>query len=520
MPFFAAPGIYGNSARDLAHKQAHGALINSPALAQDNNGLGLALNGTDEYISLPFARAPLGAIGAVYVECVFTSLPASDGTHVCFSIASNADTLPILRFGASRNSGTSSTWRAEVFANVGGVSADFFRFGNTTVLAQDTLYRLWLVQRADGNGPQIYVNGVAQGITMQSAEDALDNWFADYVATGNTIAIGVIPRATPILYMQGVLYDVRLYSGWAPSASDIADLEVDPYSLYRVRRNISFFLLSPTPYIGRLGQRYTMVVVQQRTARLDQLYELFVAVAKTARADMRYAQLAPEEKTALLDQAYALFTPTAYAALLDQAYTLDTYTQLLGLLQLLYRLDVETVVTPSITAVHYTLTLTGAPDALEDLILPMSSFQVRLRSDTPNFGSVVIPNGTIYADEIEARPNGEIVISRGVRYTDGATEVDEIARVNFETIRLDQGARSNSVTLVGHKTVSPGTPKTVTLQSASYRSESNGVRRFRTELENTIRPGDTASIDGETMTVDSISYTVSARRAVMEIAED
>ncbi len=43
--------------------------------------------------------------------------------------------------------------------------------------------------------------------------------------------------------------------------------------------------------------------------------------------------------------------------------------------------------------VRYLCTLTGAPDALPDLVLPISGFTARRRSGTPSYLQAVIPNG-------------------------------------------------------------------------------------------------------------------------------
>ena len=174
---------------------------------------------------------------------------------------------------------------------------------------------------------------------------------------------------------------------------------------------------------------------------------------------------------------------------------------------------------PLITATTYTLVLTGADDALDDLALPMSSFQSRLRTDGENYLSVVIPNAGEYIDGIAARPNGDLVISRGVRYTDGAVTVTEILRVNLETIRDDRGTPTWSATLTGHKSASVGTPKTVALMGVTYRAQYSGARHLRADLDNTLRPGDTATWGDDSFTVGEISFTVSPALAVMEVAE-
>jgi hypothetical protein len=59
------------------------------------------------------------------------------------------------------------------------------------------------------------------------------------------------------------------------------------------------------------------------------------------------------------------------------------------------------------------------------------------------------------------------------------------------------------------------------MRGISFRGMNNsGARRFRCALDMYLKPGDTADLgDGETMIVDQVAYTVSARQAVMEISE-
>lgn len=173
---------------------------------------------------------------------------------------------------------------------------------------------------------------------------------------------------------------------------------------------------------------------------------------------------------------------------------------------------------PSVTQTIYLFTLTGAPDGQSDIIIPISSAQGRLRDGDPTYLSVVIPSST-YSEAISLRPNGEMVLQRGVRLSDGALQLEEIARVTLEDIRIDEGARNQSISLSGHATVTNSTPKTVQLTGASYRNIINGSTRYRCALNNFLRPGDTAEINGESLLVNSITYTIGVSSETMEIAE-
>ncbi len=173
----------------------------------------------------------------------------------------------------------------------------------------------------------------------------------------------------------------------------------------------------------------------------------------------------------------------------------------------------------------YTCTLTGDGEspALSDLVLPMSSFQARMRDGDPSYLGCVIPNCMVYADEITARANGDIVVKKGYRFSDGSVQLEEIARVDFESVRIDQGARSASATISGHKTTSSSNSKEVTVQGVSYYClQADGKRRVRALLDLFLRIGDNCiygSNPGDKMIVGYITYTVSTTQTLMEVVE-
>jgi len=175
--------------------------------------------------------------------------------------------------------------------------------------------------------------------------------------------------------------------------------------------------------------------------------------------------------------------------------------------------------------VIYTCTLTGDGEspAVSDLTLPMSSFQGRMRDGDPSYISAVIPNCMVYADDILARQNGDIVIKKGYRFQDGTTQLEEIARVDFESVRIDQGSKSASATIEGHKTISSTSVKTITVEGVSYYClQADGKRRVRALLDLFLRIGDTCVYGtgaSDYLTVGYITYTVSVNQTIMEVTE-
>ena len=174
--------------------------------------------------------------------------------------------------------------------------------------------------------------------------------------------------------------------------------------------------------------------------------------------------------------------------------------------------------------VIYLCTLTGAADGVADVVIPISSFQATLRNGDPSYLACVIPNSTDWEAAVTARPNGEIVIQKGYRLADGSTNLEEIARVDFETVRIDRGARNDSATIVGHKTVTATAPKEWAVQGVSYYAlQADGKRRIRAAMDLFLRPGDVVIYgagDADSFIVGRISYFVYVNWAVMEVSEE
>lgn len=168
----------------------------------------------------------------------------------------------------------------------------------------------------------------------------------------------------------------------------------------------------------------------------------------------------------------------------------------------------------------YFCTLTGSADGVEDVELPMQSFQARKRDGEDTFVSANIP-GIGYFEQISNRPNGQIVIEMAF-FVDGVEQLrEEILRVNLENIRYDKGARSRAVTISGHRTESFAV-NLVDLENPSYKYLSEGKLRYRFPIPDPwLNPGDTCSVqsEGDEFRVDYITYVVSPRYKFMEVSE-
>jgi hypothetical protein len=168
--------------------------------------------------------------------------------------------------------------------------------------------------------------------------------------------------------------------------------------------------------------------------------------------------------------------------------------------------------------ITYRCVLTGAADGLSDQVLHISSFQGRFRSGDPSFLSVVVP-GLDYAEAINARSNGSLIVFMVKTYPAGDSIAEAICAVDLEDIRLDEGTSSASITLSGHRTES-WPAKSISLKGVSYRCVTNGKFRCRCVPDLYIRPGDTVNVNGDSFTANLITWTVGAGIESMEVSEE
>lgn len=156
------------------------------------------------------------------------------------------------------------------------------------------------------------------------------------------------------------------------------------------------------------------------------------------------------------------------------------------------------------TVVTYTCTI--AAPTFTDLVVPISSFQMTLRqSPLQCYLNVVIPKILDYAEDISDRAAGTVTIAQVV---DGVST--DLLEANISTIRTDQGATSRSGTITSYKQITFPAASSVALFGASYKSTTDGTRRYRCLPHPDIKPMDDANINGETFTVENIQWQVTA----------
>lgn len=373
----------------------------------------------------------------------------------------------------------------------------------------DTWYHIAFVRSASARF--IFIDGVEQTLTL----DVNGNM----ASSNQPFSVGRSQKN--ITYLSGWLDGFRLSNGIARWTSDFPP-PTSEYTRILITSSLNqrYGLDAPTLIKAVLNQRYALDAYILNQASLNQRYTLDAYTLTESSLNQRYVLTGAALKTATLNQRYSLSGVTLNQTSLNQLWVLVAPTGpfLLSLNQRYILNGFHSGVT-FYYAVTYTLTLTGAPDSLTDIILPMSSFQERLKKDDPSWLSVVVPNGRTYADSVAARPNGEIVIDRNGIKEDGSLESIEIGRVALEEIRTDEGGRSSALTLSGHKTTSGGTPKGVALDKVKVRSEYKGKRTVQIKMDSAIVPGDQAEMDGQIFTIGEITRYVNSARAQMTVKE-
>lgn len=164
----------------------------------------------------------------------------------------------------------------------------------------------------------------------------------------------------------------------------------------------------------------------------------------------------------------------------------------------------------------YLLELGGAPS----LWLPASSISIR-RDASSATASVVVPtrDAALAAGALERR--GSMArIWRAMRRPAGLDSLCEVLAFPADTIRSDRGGSKWSLTLSGTTPVDHPVSRPRELRGISYRSGGFGARRARCAVDIYLAPGDTALLGGgETLVVGSLSISISATSANMEVSE-
>lgn len=165
--------------------------------------------------------------------------------------------------------------------------------------------------------------------------------------------------------------------------------------------------------------------------------------------------------------------------------------------------------------------ITGAADGLADYEFPsFESAQIRMRTGSPSYLSLVIPYSADVLAEITARENGELVLDMAA-VVDGETPIrEELIRANFEYPRYDRGAVNQSITLSGYKTHSFVGGSSVLENVVTAAMDTDGTMRYRCAVPDFfLKPGHVATVDGESFTVDTVTCMIGPETQYMDVSE-
>lgn len=169
----------------------------------------------------------------------------------------------------------------------------------------------------------------------------------------------------------------------------------------------------------------------------------------------------------------------------------------------------------------YALTITGALDGVEDLIIGgISSWQATNQADgRSSYLQAVIPAADGIMDELIARENGELVIQKGYRFEDGSERYEEILRSQFDTFRWDRGPARFTVTVSGYLAGKPSETSKRALTGIRSLSMTNGKNRVRCDIDLFLQPGMTVTADDVTFQAGYINYYVNQTDKFCEVGE-
>lgn len=152
----------------------------------------------------------------------------------------------------------------------------------------------------------------------------------------------------------------------------------------------------------------------------------------------------------------------------------------------------------------FRLTLTGAPNGLADVELPLVNVNARLRSGADSYLQATLPYTTDIANSVSARPDGDLRLDHIARSSDGSEVVTTVCTVALETIQPSRGVNSRSIVLVGHRQSTNSTPASHAIRSLSLQTGAT-VTAIMPGFDPLIRPADTVTTEGVTILVETVS---------------
>jgi hypothetical protein len=154
---------------------------------------------------------------------------------------------------------------------------------------------------------------------------------------------------------------------------------------------------------------------------------------------------------------------------------------------------------------------------VDDIELPMSSWQATVQSGVKSYLQAVVPAGdsAVY-DAILERQGGSFLVEKCAIFKDVELR-QSMAQAPLSTIRYDRGPTNASATISGYWTEATAGSGQVTLQGVRTVSVTSTVR-VRSDIDWTLRPGQVALAAGQTINpVRYINFYVNATDEYMDV---
>ena len=163
--------------------------------------------------------------------------------------------------------------------------------------------------------------------------------------------------------------------------------------------------------------------------------------------------------------------------------------------------------------------ITGAEDGVEDVEIPISSWQATRQVETASgYLQMVVPAASGVGELLDARPNGRMMI-RSKFSTGGYTWVEDFASSAVTEIRVTQTSMSNTIMVLGRELAPARPPITYAIQNPLAFSLQVGIRRARFPLDIWLYPGYTVQFGEESFVVGWINMYANNEGAFMDVGE-
>jgi len=386
----------------------------------------------------------------------------------------------------------------------GGVhhTTDYKKFGTSSI-------------EFDGAGDYINVLGMALD-ELGSGEFTIDFWYAGNDSGNNTPIIARDEKAyTPYIifvYNQAIRLYISnaTYTGW--QVYDFGDLPVEN----NVFHHYAFIKYSGELKAYRDGVEFASQVFSGTVPNGHGSNPLQIGYSQYW-CTPTYSLKGWLDEIRIHKEAYwtAEFTPPTipYSTTTINDITLDENFEISNTLS-----SDDPEIIPASDKFIFECMLTGAEDGLDDLTIPISSFQSRLMAEGKSYLSVVAPGDELW-DDIADRQNGRLQV-QNCRVLDGEIiQRETVAYCQLEEIRIDKGAVNVSLSLSGYKAI-PESAAEIDIQKVTYKSINKGKVSIRTpEIDFYLKPGDTVTADGESFVAGSINISVGESQRQMQITE-